>query len=109
MAPSTKHEFWIRFVRETLTRLQKLPKWHQTRPEPTPGQVVVVLEEKHRGVWPLGKVIESRPSADGLTRTVKVLVNGSEYVRPIHKIIPLEIFEKDPVEDYSSTDEEDTT
>ena len=92
-------DFWARFVREALVKLQKMPKWHTQRPCPAVGQVVVVLESKHRGVWPLGRITEVFPSADGLVRTVKFIVQDRDYLkkqghvheRPVHKIIPLDL------------------
>ena len=91
-------DFWTRFVRDMLVKLQKMPKLHKERSAPVPGQVVLLLEGKRRGVWPVGRILECHPSADGLVRTVKVLIyhyetdKYSEYERPIHKIIPLAFF-----------------
>ena len=100
-------DFWIRFVGDMLVKLQAMPKWHRKRSTPVPGQVVLVLEKKHRGIWPLGRILECYPSADGLVRTVKVAIPSrspnshvnepnsppSELNRPIHKIIPLDMLE----------------
>ena len=59
----------------------------------------MVLESKYRGVWPLGRITEVFPSADGLIRTVKFIVQDADYLkkqvhvheRPVHKIIPLDL------------------
>lgn len=44
----------------------------------------------HRGEWPLGRVIEAYPGADGLVRVVKVKAKDKEYLRPVHRLCPLE-------------------
>lgn len=81
---------WRRFIKECLSRLHRLPKWNKERESPKPGDVVVLLEEKDRGFWPLARVIEVTKSRDGLVRSIEVLVAGRTVLkRPIHTIIPL--------------------
>ena len=56
------------------------------------GSLVLVIElDAPRRAWPLGHIIEVYPGRDGHIRTVKVKMNGKEYVRPIAKICPLEL------------------
>ena len=46
-----------------------------------------------RGDWPLGRVTEVCPGADGLVRVVKVKVGKTIYKRPVHRLCPLEFYE----------------
>ena len=40
-----------------------------------------------RSSWPLARVIETRPSGDGLVRTVRVKTGTSTYERPVHRLV----------------------
>ena len=53
--------------------------------------VRVVEANAKRGDWPLGRITEVSPGADGLVRVVKVKVGKTIYKRPVHRICPLEI------------------
>ena len=56
------------------------------------GDIVLAnLDDSHRTMWPLAKVIEIMPSCDGTTRSVAVLANGRRYVRSITKLVPIEL------------------
>ncbi len=81
--------YWSRFIKECLSKLQKLPKWVKTRENPEVGDVVIVLEEKFRGVWPLGRIVDTWKNRDGLVRSVDVDFNGRVLKRDIQKIVIL--------------------
>ena len=53
--------------------------------------VLLIGKNKVRGEWPLGRVIEVFPGADGHVRVVKVQRKSGEFVRSITKLCPLEI------------------
>ena len=53
--------------------------------------VLVNLDERHRSLWPLGKIIRLIQDRDGNIRSVEVLVNGSYYERSITKLVPVEV------------------
>ena len=87
------NEFWKRWVREYLPALQVRGKWYKAHDNVKVGDVVLLKEENTpRGVWPLGLVIESKTSADGLVRSVKIrpAKGSSEIWRPIQKLVKLE-------------------
>lgn len=44
-----------------------------------------------RAIWPIGRVTEISPGADGSLRVVKVLSKGIVSTRTVDKLIPLEI------------------
>ena len=55
---------------------------------------MIVLEDQLKslsGKWPLALVTEVVPSADGKVRHMKLRFNGSEVMRPIAKVVPLEL------------------
>lgn len=83
--------FWERWVNEYLPLLQTRQKWTEETRNFEIDDVVLVLEEKMtRNRWPLGRIIEVQPGSDGLVRSVRVRMNGSEYARPISKLCLLE-------------------
>ena len=51
--------------------------------------------ETPRRKWPFGKITHTYHGEDGHVRTVKVLIKGKEYQRPITRLCPLQIIESD--------------
>ena len=77
-------------------------KWFHPRHNLKEGDVVLIVEPNaSRGEWPLGRVIEAYPVDDGLVRVVKVKVKNKEYLRPVHRLCPLEYVE-DSAEEWES-------
>jgi len=50
---------------------------------------LIVEENTSRNNWPLARVIEVLPGADGLVRKAKVKAKNTEYLRPINKLVLL--------------------
>ena len=44
-----------------------------------------------RGRWPLSRISETFPSADGNVRVMDVIVSGKAYRQPITVLVPLEV------------------
>ncbi len=82
-------KLWQRFCSEMRSTLQSASKWHSERPDLRPEDIVVVLENKERGVWPLGKVIRVEPSRDGLVRKVQVMFRGHTVRRAVNGLFLL--------------------
>ena len=56
------------------------------------GDVVLIIDPSTpRGLWPLGRVTEIFPGADGVVRSAKVINKYGEYHRPIAKLCLLEV------------------
>ena len=55
------------------------------------GDVVLVVSHGKREYWPLGRVLELKPSADGMVRAVKVLYNGDTRELTLEKLVLLEV------------------
>ena len=83
--------FWRRWTREYLPCLQVRQKWENVQRNLSVGDLVLVCDETcSRGQWPLGRVLEVKKGRDDLVRSCKVLVKGTEKVRPISKVCLLE-------------------
>ena len=85
-------EFWKRWKREYIQSLQERQKWQQKTQNLKVNDVVLVKEaETHRNEWPLGKITQVMPSADGLVRKVNVKISQKgkcvDFERPIHKVV----------------------
>ena len=84
--------FWKKFLNTYLVELQKRAKWLKTKPNLKVGDLVLLAEEgTPRSVWPLGRVIHVKPGRDGLIRSVRIRTKLNELVRPVTKVIPLEV------------------
>ena len=75
--------------KEFLPSLNNRKKWFHRKQNLEEDVVLMVEPNASRGEWPLGRVIEVLPGADGLVRVVKVKAKGKVYVRPVHRLCPL--------------------
>ena len=83
--------FWRRWKKQYLPELQRRQKWLQPKPNISKGDLVLLQEENvPRNLWPMGRVIDTYPSKDGLVRSVKLKTKNTELVRPVTKIVMLE-------------------
>ena len=63
--------FWRRWTQEYLLLLQERQKWIKVRKNFNIGDVVLVVDPSAPwGSWPLGRVLETKPDARGLIRSV---------------------------------------
>lgn len=84
-------QFWKRWRKEFLPSLNVRGKWFQPKRELTEGDVVLLVEPNaKRGEWPLGRIVEVYRGADKLIRVVKVQVGKTTFIRPVHRLCPLE-------------------
>ena len=84
--------FWKRWLRDYLPELQKRSKWISLKSNLKVGDLVLLLDESApRSRWPLGLIIEVRTGRDGLVRTVRVRFGESTLVRPVTKLVRLEL------------------
>ncbi|XP_072761501.1 uncharacterized protein [Anoplolepis gracilipes] len=72
-----RQHFWARWSKEYITQLQERGKWKQSSPVNIhPGTMVILKNENAPPMaWPLGRVVEIHPGADGLTRIVTVKIS----------------------------------
>lgn len=84
--------FWTKWSKECLQRYYAMYKWNRAIPSLEPGTLVLVTDERYPpSKWPLGRVLETHPGADGLTRVVTVRTQTTTLKRPIVKICPLPV------------------
>ena len=48
--------------------------------------MLVAVENSHRNLWPLGKVVDVFPDSKGLVRRAKVKVKSGVLERPVDKL-----------------------
>ena len=84
--------FWKRWIREYLPLLQGRQKWNQISPDYQVGDLVFVHDEVcSPGQWPLGLITSINVGRDGHVRSVGLKVRNTQLVRPITKLVPLEL------------------
>lgn len=87
-------EFWNKWQKEYINQLQVRSKWRSQNDKFTIGKIVIIKTELiPPGQWPLGRIVEIHPGADGLTRVVTLQTKSGKLVRPIAKLalLPVEI------------------
>jgi hypothetical protein len=63
------------------------------------GDLVLVREDNTpRLAWPVGVITEVLTGRDGIVRTCKIKLKGSEFVRPIQRLHRLELADSVPTE-----------
>jgi len=84
--------FWTKWSKECLQRYQAIYKWKKIIPSLTIGTLVLVIDERYPpSKWPFGRIIQTHPGTDGLTRVVTIRTQTSILKRPIHKVCPLPV------------------
>lgn len=83
---SLTQEIWKRWHNEYLTLLNRRDKWRNQQANLQTGDLVI-LKEDHTppATWPLARIIDVHPGADGLVRSVTVRTGSRTYKRPIVK------------------------
>lgn len=85
-------QFWGRWSKEYIARLQQRPKWLKKRENLEVGQLVIVKEDGLPPLkWKMARVLEVHPGTDGLVRTVTLHTAEGDIKRSIAKLSPLYI------------------
>lgn len=80
--------FWQRWHDEYLMQLQRRYKWQDMKANIGLGDLVIIRQENTPpSVWPLARVVEVHPGADGLVRNVTLQTANTQLRRPIQKLI----------------------
>ncbi len=83
--------FWRMWLLEYLPTLRERQKWLTPKRNVMKGDLVLIKQDHcTRNQWPLGLVMETYPSADGLVRSVAIRTTKGTYERPITKVCLLE-------------------
>jgi len=82
--------FWSRWSKECIQRYHAIYKWNKALPSLTIGTLVLVVDERYlTSKWPLGRIVQTHPGTDGLTRVIIIRTQTSTFKRSIHKVCPL--------------------
>ena len=83
--------FWNRWLKEYLPSLIQRKKWTKNCRNFKKGDLVLLsCDNAPRSHWPMGRILETYPSNDGIVRKVKVKTPNSELIRPSGKLCLLE-------------------
>ncbi|GFS45503.1 uncharacterized protein TNIN_382121, partial [Trichonephila inaurata madagascariensis] len=90
-----KQDLRKRFRTEYLGHLRQSSKFDKNQKPLQIGDIVLVSSDNTKRIeWPLAKVMELYPSKDGSIRLVKVKMKSGEFLRPVLRLIPLEVTQK---------------
>ena len=82
--------FWRRWMREYLSTLIERQKWRKDCQKPAVGDVVLIADyQAPRNDWRKGEIVEVYSGSDGTIRVAKVRTSKGDFVRAMHKLIPL--------------------
>ena len=90
---NARRHVWSRWHKEYINSLMEVHRIKKgTGDIPQIGEVVLIIgEEKNRGLWKKGKVVRLVKGSDGVVRGVILLYKGHHMERPLQLICPLEI------------------
>ena len=84
------NHFWKRWSLEYLATLRKASKWHGDTRNVAVGDVVILVEDRTIPTqWPIARIHQTYPGADGVVRVVDLKTSKGIYRRPVHKIAKL--------------------
>ena len=80
--------WWKAWSCEYLQTLQERSKWTEKSKNINVGDIVLITDETlPPSKWPIGRILQTFPGPDDLTRVVEVKTCTSTLIRPIHKLI----------------------
>ena len=85
-----KSDVWTCWYALHLQALQQRDKWQAEQPNLQPGDIVLLKEiDPSHTHWPLARILETYPGADGCVLVVKIFCYGHDYRRAVQKLVPL--------------------
>ncbi|NP_001410306.1 uncharacterized LOC100150025 [Danio rerio] len=88
--------FWRHFLKYYLPDLQARQKWKTEKKTLEIGDVVMIVDPQlPRALWPVGRITQVFPGADGRVRTANVEVKGKTYTRIVARLIQLPALPED--------------
>lgn len=83
-------QHWDRWRREYLTELNRQHQKCTSPADINVGQIVYVQEDGKSSIhWPLARIQQVHPGADGVVRVVTLRTVSGSYKRPVSRIFPL--------------------
>ncbi|KAL1255559.1 hypothetical protein QQF64_013620 [Cirrhinus molitorella] len=85
--------FWRHFLKYYLPDLQARQKWKTEKKTLEIGDVVLIVDPQLPwALWPVGRVIQTFPGADGRVQTASVDIKGRTYTRGINQISDINLW-----------------
>jgi hypothetical protein len=82
-----RQHLWKRWSKDYLNQLQQRTKWYVKDINVSPGDMVLIREDNTPPLcWPLGRVQEIHPGADGVVRAATVKTAKGFFKRPSNKL-----------------------
>ncbi|XP_035221311.1 uncharacterized protein LOC118194204 [Stegodyphus dumicola] len=97
-------KFRKRFRDEYLGMLIHRPKTVPSRTIKKGDLVFVEDDKRKRTDWPMGRVIETYPGKDNNIRVVKVKTSNGELLRPVQRVFPMEVDNKESIFELKTTE-----
>lgn len=90
-----QQDFWKSWQKVYLSQLLKRPKWQQDCNNIKVGDLVLLLDERTSPLhWPVARIAQIFPGADGRVRVVEVRTStGGAHRRAINKVAVLPIYD----------------
>ncbi len=84
-------ELWDQWYTIYVQSLQQRKKWQGIKPNIAKGDIVLLKDEEIYGrrMWPIARVLEVHPRADGLVRVVTVFCDRKVLKRTVKKLVLL--------------------
>ncbi|XP_018403170.1 PREDICTED: uncharacterized protein LOC108780080 [Cyphomyrmex costatus] len=87
-----KEELRKRFRIQYLGQLSRWSKRKYNTISVLVGDIILVVNDLQKRInWPMARIKELFPGKDGIVRVVKLQTSDGELIRPIQKLIPLEM------------------
>lgn len=87
-----RDELRKQFRIQYLGQLARRKSFKRTSPQIAIGDIVFVGNDLQKRLnWPLARIKEIFPGKDGIVRVVKLQTAKGELVRPVQRLIPLEV------------------
>jgi len=82
--------FWRRWRDEYLQTLQTRGRWTVDAPNLVVNDIVIVKDPQSPPLaWPMARVLEAMPGADGVVRVVRLRTSSGILTRPVVKVVKL--------------------
>lgn len=92
-------DFWKVWRKEYLGTQQNRYKWNQKSGNLQIDDFVLLKDDNvPPSVWPIARVIEVFPGADGMVRNVKIRTPKTDLLRPVQKLVKLSLEEPEQIQ-----------
>ncbi|KXJ68609.1 hypothetical protein RP20_CCG002493 [Aedes albopictus] len=86
------NQFWTQWLRDYLPSITRRTKWLNPIKPIEVGDIVVIVDPSFpRNCWPKGRVISTKPGADGQVRWATIQTTSGIYERPAVKLAVLDV------------------